>query len=426
VSFARRGQIRIHAAEDHVVAVTDGTVARFEIDVKHPNYVLPERTTGFLRVTISQAGGAPAQPTRELRPPVRVVPAKPVTGILQSHDGRPAPGVRIYAFSSAPVPQPVVPQPERDLLPAQGARLQSRLAEARQSFQTDTITDDQGCFELLVPANGETLLSIWPAKDYALSSQYIADQRGDIGTITLKPGRTLAGYVLDAQDRPLAGVNLYAQLRPDLGSAVAGRKGEGASSAAYPIRVATDPSTSALVQQHASIWRATATDAQGKFAFAPLPPGEYMVEPRDAASDLTTEHRHDPWGPRTVNQRLVPSIRGQINGFDFYAKAKMEADGTFKFTVPRGLVDGVVRLNPLTAIAAPVSRVSAAAAATRSTPPKWRIGKDKPLIGGNEIPLGNVDADIQDIEIIYPDLTLPERAAPAQPQRPARADGGGS
>ena len=64
---------------------------------------------------------------------------------------------------------------------------QARLA----NFQDDTTTDDQGRFQLLVPAAGETLLSIWPAKDFALSNEYIADKRGDVGTIALKLGRAL-------------------------------------------------------------------------------------------------------------------------------------------------------------------------------------------------------------------------------------------
>lgn len=496
------GKFEFTLPTDHAMKPADGRVLiRLELEVKHPHYVLaysPLIEHAQLEVTAPPALAAARkqtgsdQPVRQL-PPIRLTAAKSVTGILQSSDGKPAPGVRVYASSSALLK---VPTGARGI----ASNVPERTTTRPEDFQDDTATDNQGRFELLVPAAGETILSIWPAKDYAPSSQYIADQRGDVGTITLKQGRTLVGRVLDAQDKPLAGVHVYAQVRPDPTLALAARKGEGASSAAHPVRVVTDASTPALVQQHASIWRATTTDAQGKFAFAPLPPGEYIIELRDAASDLTTEHRRDPWGPRhplpayfapqkivlsedqepqpleiqpsstvsvsgrasipeglldalrqidarrqelagggsgasvavategadasqaAVNQRLVPSIRGQVNGFDFYAKAQMEADGSFKFTVPRGLRDGVLRLNPLTAIA-PASRVSAAAAAARSTPPKWRIGKDKPLVGGTEIPLGNVDADIPDIEIVYPDSPKSE-PAPAAPRAPRGAAAG--
>ena len=43
-----------------------------------------------------------------------------------------------------------------------------------------------------------------------------------------------------------------------------------------------------------SIFRATMTDPQGNFRLAPLPASDYHVEPRDVASDLSTERRHAP------------------------------------------------------------------------------------------------------------------------------------
>jgi hypothetical protein len=35
--------------------------------------------------------------------------------------------------------------------------------------------------------------------------------------------------------------------------------------------------------------------------------------------------------------------------------------------------------------------------------PRWRIDKTKPLVRGTEIPIGTVNENIENIEVVYPD-----------------------
>jgi hypothetical protein len=263
-----------------------------------------------------------------------------------------------------------------------------------------------------------------------------------------------------------------------------------------------------------SIARTTTTDVQGDFTFAPLPPGEYTIEPREVAADLSTARRYDPppekhplpayfapqkvvlaedkdpqpleihatptvlvsgqvkipqslldamreqsevraqrFGPgggrgvsaesatvarglvpsqpeatddAAVNARLLqsfaPQFHGTINGIGFSARCELDREGNFAFTVPRGLMDGIVRL-PTTATL--FRDVFTDASRGRSTPPqpKWRTDKDKPLVGGEEVSIGKVNADIRGIEVVYPDPPKPGPAAafPGGPRPGGRA-----
>jgi hypothetical protein len=377
-----------------------------------------------------------------------------VTGILQSTDGNPAPGVPIYAYSSAPAPPPLDPR-------RQGFGAQLATPTRPQQFQDETTTDADGHFRLLVPGVGETILYFAPDKEYAQSREYVADKRGDVGVITLKKGATISGRLLDADNKPQSGVFVHAVLQSPF----------------WP----RDTS----VRLQVSISRTAKTDADGAFLLAPLPPGEYMIQPRGAAGDFVSEKPHGApdenrprpsylapqlivlsddhnlplievrakptalvsghikippslldaireenrvvsaaRGPQTnqaeeteglsqsrLLQRFAPRMRYKINGVDWGADGQIDEQGSFTIAVPGGLADGII-LVPTTVWPSDNSR---------RTQAKWRTDKDKPLVTGEEIPIGRVDADISGIEIIYPDP--PQPAAPAQPPRPARAAG---
>jgi hypothetical protein len=486
------GKFEFTVPTDHAVTDSGGNVGiSVTIDFKHPNYVLPAypSTLGWVQVALArpspaallrqlqaavpqaavpqapapQAAARPLVESTHVLRPLRVVRANPVAGILQSPDGKPVPGVRIYAFSSLRLP-PEQQMPRSVMAQATFGNLPEYQASLGK-FQDDTTTDGQGRFQLQVPAAGETLLSIWPAKDFALNSEYIADKRGDVGTITLKPGRTLTGRIVGADDKPLAGVYMYADAE---------------------LRAPTaDRSAPQLIQAHALIWRATKTDADGDFTFAPLPPGQYLVEPHETASDLSTEHRDPPpekhpllayFAPQKVIltddkdpepieirpapmvqitgrvavplglldavrqqtaaqnpaepagratprvpevdelRQFGPTIQGLINGFRYQANAEIDVQGNFKVRAPRGLTDGILYLHSPPVIAP----ARAFGDSSRPPQPKWRTDKDKPFVEGEQIPIGRVDTDISGIEIVYPDP--PASAAPAQP-RAARAAG---
>jgi len=464
------GKFEFTVPTDHASTLSDGgRFVPFTIVVKHPNYVFPptqaslQVATGVdpllrrLQAAAPQAvARAAVPPIRELRP-VRVVPAKPVTGVLQSPDGKPAHGVRIYAYSSAPALPPLDPRPQ-----GFGAQLAPmRPAEAPQQFQDETTTDVDGHFRLVVPGVGETILYIAPDKEYAQSREHIADKRGDVGVITLEKGATISGRLLDPDNKPLSGVFVHAVLQSPF----------------WP----RDTS----VRLQVSISRTAKTDADGAFLLAPLPTGEYLIQPRGAAGDFVSEkpdgapaENHprpsflapqlialsDDHNPKLIEvharptalvsghtkippslldaireenrivsaargqltnqpeetealaqsrllQRFAPRMRFKINGTDWGADGQIDEQGNFTIAVPGGLADGIIVV-PTTVWPADSSR---------RTQAKWRTDKDRPLVTGEEIPIGRVDADIQGIEIVYPDP--PQPPAPAQPQRPARGAG---
>jgi protocatechuate 3,4-dioxygenase beta subunit len=472
------GKYQFTLPTDHVEALANGaTIIRVEPEVKHSEYVAPSQllraieivqvqgTSSALALRGGLLGGqrvADNEPIRELQP-IEVIPGKEATGVLQSPEGKPVAGVRVFANPTAPIGQ------------QERARLQSGLsnvpedpriflqvrAQGNRPFgDDDTVTDADGRFRFLLPTSGECLLSIWPAEEFVPMQIQIHDKRGDIGVTTLRRGATLTGRVSDADGKALASVYLEAR------------------------RVATDDKPATNV-----IFRAARTDAQGNFTFAPLPSGDYRVELRDAASDLTTEHRHDPppekhplpgffaplkvtladvQSPRpleirgtptvvvsghaaipselldAVNQlnsarratssrfgaaggraavgfapaasseplsriallpQFAPSIRGKFNDFPFEAKGEIDAEGQFAIKVPRGLTDAVVLLHTAQASASTAGFAGnqnvGGSGPSIAVQPQWRAEKAKPLVTGSEIPLGDIESGVTEIEIVY-------------------------
>ena len=165
------GKFEFTIPTDHVIKAANGTFVRLAIDVKHPDYLLPliPLAGATLQVTASPAAaakGLAAAPDRGLPiglvsgvqlPPIKVVAGKAVTGVLESRDGKPVAGVRIFAFSSARTRIDVsVNRGGRSITlePTAGAAPPDRFVE----LQDDTTTDDQGRFRLVASATGESLL----------------------------------------------------------------------------------------------------------------------------------------------------------------------------------------------------------------------------------------------------------------------------
>ncbi|MBX3441818.1 MAG: carboxypeptidase regulatory-like domain-containing protein [Planctomyces sp.] len=105
-----------------------------------------------------------------------------------------------------------------------------------------TRTDDEGRFRLVT-------LNTWPQRLHWLPGNHQSDSKalsqtfGDQGTIRLKPGPRIAGRVVDEGGAPLAGLAIQA-------------------------------STGTRVP-----YRHAVSDADGRFTFPPLPPGEYRLLP---------------------------------------------------------------------------------------------------------------------------------------------------
>ena len=271
----------------------------------------------------------------------------------------------------------------------------------------DAVTDADGLFSMNFPAGGDAAFWIYPHQDSVPVKYELHEKRGDLGAITLQSGPTIKGRVIGADSKPLAGIYLQA-------NDTSGR------------------------WAREFIHRAAITDAEGNFAFAPLPPGDYRVEPQDAASDLSTERLYDspvqlhphplpaffapqkvtlvagqepqpiefrppetvaitgkvsaptPDRPaRSANQnpfeQYKPRITGVVNGFTFSPAVTIDADGNFSATVPRGLQDVMIKFGD--------SQVRG---------PQWRTAKDKPLVDPGAISLGTVNEDVHGVEIVYP------------------------
>jgi len=171
-----------------------------------------------------------------------------VTGKILSPDGQPLAGIKLLGYSK----------------------------ESAKDFRdygsfTDTVTASDGTFRLNLVKGGEGVYWILP-KDFAIVQKYAGRERGDQGEIRLQPGIRLAGRVIDVEGKPLAGVavNIDSQERDGLGG----------------LPVAT------------SVRRGALSDGDGRFAFDPLPPGNYRLIPE--------EHRSDP----LLRDRTIYAVPG--------------------------------------------------------------------------------------------------------------------
>ena len=107
-------------------------------------------------------------------------------------------------------------------------------------------------------------------------------KRGDMGTITLKQGVTVTGRLLDVQGKPMAGVFV----------AIEQRARDRAGFEALD-----------RVIDSADRQRAAETDTDGRFTFAPLPPGVYAVKPTRVPISMATGR---PAGRVATDRSLRP------------------------------------------------------------------------------------------------------------------------
>src|SRR5262249_43207023 len=170
-----------------------------------------------------------------------------------------------------------------------------------------------------------------------------------------------------------------------------------------------------------AIRRRAETNAEGRFTFGPLPPGEYRVMPTDinftgdraagwtrrelpgvfTPTKLTIKEEETP-GPLVV--RASPSVVieghwvdskgqpkggwsssvcGQMDGTFWHAMATPAARGRFSLKVPHGLEQAQLDIST-----------------NEHATTRHRIGKDEPLVEGRTVKLGTLDHDARDIEIV--------------------------
>lgn|GEM_PF-4996363 len=190
---------------------------------------------------------------------------EPITGVVESPDGKPVAGVVIRVMSSF--------SPE------------AKPGQLVLGFPAETRTDEQGRFRLMVLTPGDVELKLFPEK-YAVSVHQIENnQRGDLGRFTLRKGAPVTGKVLGAEGKPLAGVTVN----------VAGFSKE-------PERTELPPLSDDAFWNTASgsLTRSTVSNAAGEFATLPMPPGVYRV--------LPVEFDHDALMGETFRRLPAPFL----------------------------------------------------------------------------------------------------------------------
>ncbi len=344
-----------------------------ELDVEHPDYA-PRDRFGYALSMTRKNEKLNERPFFEM---VELRPATPITGRVETPEGEPAAGVVVLAYSRTD----------------KGGQFEYGSFARAES-------DAQGRFRLPITTPGQAAYWVLP-KDYAVDLYVVPDgKRGDMGTIILKKGVSVAGRVLDVQGKPIAGVFVEIERQ----------RGNGPDLEAHSLTFISNV-----------IRRAAETGADGRFTFAPLPPGEYSVAPSETNydGDRKTQWTHRPLPevfaptkltikegetPDPLEIRGLPSvviegrwvdskgqprggwssaIGGKMDGSYWIAQAHPNPEGRFSMKVPHGLEE------------ANLSIITNEHAATRH-----RIGKGGPLVEGRTVKFGTLDHDVKDIEIV--------------------------
>ncbi len=293
-----------------------------ELDVEHPDYSA-KKGFGYALSMIRKNETLGERPFFEK---VELNPSDPVTGTVLSPDGRPLAGVKVQGYSKASATD------FRDY----------------GSF-TDTVTDAAGKFRLSLVKGGLGVFWVLP-KEFASTSRAVNKERGDVGEIRLRDGVRVSGRVISAEGHPVAGVPVNIDYS------------DGGSETVNNLPVAS------------SIRRSAITDVDGKFAFDPLPTGEYRVIPSDHRSDPLVRDRtrytvpgvflpmkvslkegvaaapieiqaaphivfhaqiFDSEGKRTRGHEMF--LFGEMDGQYWFGQGRPDTEGTIALAVPHGL-----------------------------------------------------------------------------------------
>jgi hypothetical protein len=386
------------------------------IRVEHPDY--PTDGAYYYEFGKIQPDGAEAGHTSLT---IEVPPGKPITGAVETPDGKPAAGVIVRCFSYL---EPAGANP--------GGLVMGRSAETR--------TDAQGRFRLVALTPGKVYLKLLPAAFAVSIRELDKSERGDIGRLVLRKGTSLTGTVRDADGTPLAGVIVNA--------------------AGFP----REPKTDALYDD--SHWdnsidsfsRSSVTGPNGEFTLAPLPPGFYRLLPVTQDDNLMGFGLSRPLpapftplrarlkdgetpGPLEIRAHPHVAVEAQFNdskrkprqGPVFFLVGRIDVKkpggekppdnlfglddapmwmgmgwpdpaGKIVFHAPRGLRSGAIYLDHLT---------------DEYHALRYRIGKQGPLRGDQQVNLGLLSRDIKDIEIVcYESPTIFVRAVARDGSKP--------
>jgi len=401
----------------------DSPVYYFRIVAKHPDYfpgnsrssvaIQPPEMLypdGFARRNFSDDPAGRRLGSIELRP------GKPVTGFVQTQDGKPLAGVKVVAHSRAPNLSDMTVEVENA-----GAPSHSRVVTS-PPVTDDTLTDENGRFTVTMVTPGLGMLSIEPEKDYAPAKYFVYDQRGDVGVIKLERGGVIRGRLVDVDGKPHAKVQVNA----------------------YPWNLAEARISDRYNDQYSideEVHASALTDAEGNFTMGRLPAGDYRVEPvahgrsiRNESGQYQSEYPVPGMfvpqkvkltggeDPPAIELRGVPTItiqghasvettsgpgaprsgtlflrggsgatvQGIYGGQTFGVTLTTDNDGSFSAVVPKGMSETVIEL----------PSIRGRGNFGPSIQMQWRLGPDAPLQSASRIRLGTLDKDFRDLEIV--------------------------
>ncbi|WP_165248326.1 M56 family metallopeptidase [Paludisphaera soli] len=375
-------ETRHTTAEDGTYAFTippEQTAERLlyiDLNVEHPDYAT-RAGVGYSLGMIRKNEGLGERPFFEM---VELRPAKPITGKVETPEGGPAGGVEVLAYSRT-----VKVPPEQ---------IQYAQQIGYGSFaRTKTAAD--GSFRLPITTPGDGVFWILP-ESFAPEMHVLAGgRRGDLGAFRLKVGVKLSGRAVNTEGGPVAGLLLEA------------RRGRGEVLGRLGVADA--------------ITRTTETDADGRFAFAPLPPGRYEIQAtdydarqpksagwsrREIPGVFPTMSARIPEGapPLEIDLREVPHVVveagwvdsqgrprsgwssffwGRLDETFWISQTHPDLQGRFTVKAPLGLKEAQFDF---------MTNEHASAL--------YRMAPDAPLQEGRAVQLGTLERDVKGIEIV--------------------------
>ncbi|MBN1588964.1 MAG: hypothetical protein JW888_05570, partial [Pirellulales bacterium] len=451
-------QHRTDASGRYDFAVTIDAASRkndyIVIRASHPDY-LP-----------SVVGGLPVATIEKLKTLNSPLPferialgvGEPVWGTVVGPDGKPVEGVGVRVMS---YPCPEMAHDAVNVTSVEGEESGSgsltlsgtvTLAGSGTSESPSPIlTDRAGVFRAQVGRGHWAHLEFLP-KEYAPFAREIHAERGDLGRFKLSKPITLAGRVLDAEGKPLAGVELSvisipSPPEPSTGESGLTRVGRGTlvidrkESKETPRESKETNEEGETLTLYSSVGffsdtinHMVTTDEQGRYTMTRMAPGQYLIMlqmpyrptgdgeywslPLPAAFLRQEVTLKEGESTKTLDIRAVPhvtidarcvdssgkpakgvmlSVQGRKDGSDCFVIGRSDRDGQISVKMPKGMNDVILNLT------------------AGSGPPtgtlRWRETKEGPLRSEQQTILGTLDRDMTELEIVsYRSPTVVVRA----------------